>query len=280
MDYKALMAFPIPEVVQTWTPRDAMFYALSVGVGRGRYERELDYVYEGRGPSVLPSYCVDLGHPGFWLANPETTVDATGVLHAAEGFTLHAPLPASGTVRSTTRIQDVVDRGPDRGAFIYTRKEVRCAESGRLLATVDRTVLLRRDGGYAGPSGTVRPALPLPEGEPDRVTENAVRPEQALLYRMNGDSNPLHADPEVAARAGFDGPILHGLCTFGMACSEVLFALADGDAARLRGFQARFSAPVFPGETLRFEIWKSGAVRVSSVERDQVVLSHAQAQLI
>ena len=180
-----------------------------------------------------------------------------GVVHAEQGFRLARPIPNAGTVVGETRIVDVVDKGAAKGALLYLEKDLRDADSGNVIATETRTVMLRGDGGYDGPSGTPRLALGEPGGDPDRTAAVATRPEQALLYRLNGDPNPLHLDPEVSRKAGFEKPILHGLCTFGIACHALLRAFAANDAPdSLRSMFARLSAPVFPGETVEVQMWR------------------------
>ena len=281
MDHAALLGFAIPHIRQSYGARDAVLYALSVGAGHwADRPRGLDLLIDTRGPAVLPSFAVDLGHPGFWLADPATTVDATRVLHAEESFTVFAPLPPQATVTGRTRIVDVVDKGVGKGALLYLEKDVQEAATGRLLARINRTVILRGDGGYAGPSGPPRPAPNLPDSSPDFVELVRTQPDQAFLYRLNGDPNPLHVEPDIARKAGFDRPILHGLCTFGIAATAALFALAGGDTARMRGFSARFSAPVWPGDLLRIEIWRSGALRVLAENRGVFVLTHGHADIL
>lgn len=280
MDYQKLRAFKIPEVTQTYSEKDAILYALSVGAA----ERIADgtgfpFVSETRGLQCLPSFSVILGHPGFWSREPETTIDWKRNVHAEEGFTLLRPLPPSGRIHSKTEIVDIVDKGAAKGALLYTQKTLTLADTGEVLALCDRVQFLRGDGGYDGPSGPARPAVADPTTPPDHVRWIAIREDQAFLYRLNGDPNPLHVDPEVAKAGGFDKPILHGLCTFGMAATAVLFELAGGDPNGMRGFRARFSAPVFPGETLRIEIWRGGEVRVVAEPREAVVLSGGRAQL-
>lgn len=280
MDYERLKAFEIPQVRQSYSERDAMLYALSVGAG----DRIADgvgfpFISETGGLECLPSFSVILGHPGFWVSDPRTTIDWRRNVHAEEAFTLFAPLPPSGTIIGRTHIFDLVDKGPEKGALMYTQKELLDARSGRRLALCERVQFLRGDGGYDGPSGAARPARKDPGTAPDRVRRIATRDDQAFLYRLNGDPNPLHVDPRIAREAGFDRPILHGLCTFGMAVTAVLFDLAGGGAGALRGFRARFTAPVFAGETLRVEMWKGGEVRVISEPREVLVLSGGRADL-
>ncbi len=279
MDYARFRSYRIAPVPQAYGPAEALLYAHSVQAGAFLgHPAALDYLSDTRGPAVLPTFAVDLGHPGFWLADPATTVDAAQCLHAEESVRLFGPLPPAGNVLGTTRITDVVDKG--RAALVYLEKEVTDPSTGRLLALCRRVLMLRGDGGYDGPSGPVRPAPALPETPPDHVCQVPTRPEQALLYRLNGDTNPLHLEPAAARQAGFDRPILQGLCTFGIAATAALFGLAGGAARRFGGISARFSAPVFPGETLRIEMWNSGALRAIAQERDVPVLTHGHVELL
>ena len=278
MKYDALMGFEIPEARQTFGPLDAVRYALSIGLGRDPLDPwQLQFVDDHKGPRIVPSFCSVLGHPGFWLADPRTTVDAGRVVHAEQGFSLKAPIPSAGTVVGKTRIVDIVDKGARKGALLYLEKTLSDTDTGAIIATETRTIMLRGDGGYDGPSGTPRSAPEEPDEDPDRTVAIATRPEQALLYRLNGDPNPLHLDPAVAQKAGFERPILHGLCTFGIACHAILRAFAADDPGSLRSMSARFSAPVFPGETVEVQMWRSGAFRARAVERDVLVLRNGLA---
>jgi len=280
MDYERLQAYEIPEIRQTYGEKDVILYALSVGAGARIASGEgYSYICETARLSCLPSFCVILGHPGFWVSDPRTTIDSRRNVHAEESFTLMAPLPSSGTIVGTTRIVDMVDKGPDKGALMYTEKEIRDASSGQLLALCERVQFLRGDGGYEGPSSPSRPPVRDPDTSPDLIRRMATADDQAFLYRLNGDPNPLHVDPEVARQGGFDRPILHGLCSFGMAATAAFFELAGGREGAMRGFRARFTAPVFAGETLRVEMWKGGEVRVVAEPREVVVLSGGRADL-
>ena len=278
IDPDHLLAYPIPEVRQTLGARDTILYALSVGLGEDPMdERQLDYVDQHRNLRALPSMAVVLGHPGFWLARPDTGVDALRLVHGEQEVELLHPLPAAGELIGRTRVTGLVDKGAGRGALLYSEKQVIEAGSGTVLALTRSTTFLRGDGGFGGASGPVRPAAPAPQGEPDLVVDLPTRPEQALLYRLNGDDNPLHSDPATAARAGFARPILHGLCTLGVVAHALLRALGEYDAARFRSLALRFSAPVFPGETVRTEIWRDGSFRARVVERDVVVVNNGRA---
>jgi acyl dehydratase len=218
-----------------------------------------------------------LGYPGFWLADPATGVDALRLVHGEQAVELHAPLPVAGEVIGRSRVTGIVDRGAGKGALLYTERVILDAMTGATLATVGQTTFLRGDGGFGGPSGPVRKPAPEPEGAPAIVLDLPTRPEMALLYRLNGDHNPLHSDPAVAAQAGFPRPILHGLATFGVVGRALLQAVCGGDPARFGRMQCRFSAPVYPGETIRTEIWPVAdgfAFRARVVERDTVVVSN------
>ena len=279
IDYDHLMSYPIPEVRQSYGPREAAFYALSIGVGHDPMDAD-DLRHVGAGEIVpFPTMPLVLGHPGFWLARPDTGVDALRLVHGEQSITLHHPLPREGTVIGRTRVTGLVDKGEGRGALLYSEKELVDAETGFPYATTGSTTFLRGDGGFGGPAGPVKPAHALPETAPDMVRETVTRPEQALWYRWNGDDNPLHLDPAVAAKAGFERPILHGLCSLGIAAHGLVSRLCDGDPARLRGLQARFTATVTPGERLRTEIWRDGSFRTLAVERDVVVIGNGLARV-
>jgi acyl dehydratase len=277
IDYEKLLAYPIPEVRQRLTRRDSIFYALSVGLGQDPLDpRQLDFVDHQRDLRSLPSMAVVLCHPGFWLRNPATGVDAVRLVHGEQSVEIHAPLPIEGELIGRTRVTGIIDKGAGKGALLYSEKQVRDAASGTLYATTRSTTFLRGDGGFGGPTGPIAPPHAMPEAPPDLVIDLATRPEQALYYRLNGDDNPLHSDPVVAANAGFPRPILHGLCTLGIVSHAVLCGLLDYDNRRLRQLDLRFTAPVFPGETIRTELWRSGAFRARVVERDVVVINNGR----
>jgi len=278
IDAETLLHFPIPDVRQRLTARDAMLYALSVGLGQDPLDtRQLDFVDYHRTLRALPFMAVVLGHPGFWLADPRTGVDAVRLVHGEQGIAIHRPFPIGGEVIGRTRVTGLIDKGPGRGALLYAEKLVLDASDDTLLATTTATVFLRGDGGFGGDAGPVRPPHPMPDTAPDHVVDLPTRPEQALYYRLNGDDNPLHADPTVAAAAGFPQPILHGLCTLGVVGHALLRTLGAYDPARFSALDLRFSAPVFPGETIRTEIWNGGAFQARVVERDVLVVSNGRA---
>jgi acyl dehydratase len=279
IDPARLGAWPIPTIRQHLTQRETILYALSVGLGADPLDREqLRFVWE-HGLLALPSMAVMLGYPGFWLKDPATGVDAVRLVHGEQAITLHRPLPVEGELLGVSRVTGLVDRGVGKGALLYSERVIADARSGEKLATLESTTFLRGDGGFGGASGPVKPPHPEPERAPDLALDLPTRPEQALLYRHNGDDNPLHVDPDTASRAGFERPILHGLCTFGVVGHALLRALCGYDPARFGHMSLRFSAPVFPGETIRTEIWHEeggAAFRARVVERDRIVVSNGR----
>lgn len=282
INYDKLMNWHIPEVRQRYTSRDTILYALGVGLGSDPVdERQLNFVYE-KNLRVLPTYPLVLGYPGFWLKDPGTGVDWVKLVAGEQGLRMHRLPPPEGEVVGLTRVSRIVDKGPGKGALIDTMREVRDAASGDLLCTLTTTSFCRGDGGFGGPSGPVPTVHVLPQRSPDQVCDLPTLPQAALIYRLNGDYNPLHADPAVARAAGFDRPILHGLCSLGVAGHALLKAVCDYDPARLAELDVRFSAPVLPGETLRTEIWRDGEIvsfRTRVMERDVVVLNNGRAVL-
>ncbi len=284
IDYEKLKAWTLPETEQTWTWQDSSLYALGVGLGHDHIDADqLRFVYE-KDMLALPTMAVVLGANSFWLRDPATGVDWKRVLHGEEKLEIHAPIPHEGRFVSRMAVEEIIDKGEGKGALILIKRTVHDAASGDLLATVRRTTFARGDGGFGGPAGLKAPEphrLPEDRG-PDRVCDLPTLPQQALIYRLNGDANPLHADPDVAADAGFPRPILHGLCTFGIAGHALLKTLCGYDPARLKRFDVRFSAPVFPGETIRTEMWVDGGTvsfRARVVERDVVVLNNGLAEI-
>ncbi|MBP2839277.1 MaoC/PaaZ C-terminal domain-containing protein [Pseudomonas sp. PNP] len=278
IDVEKLLSYPIPEVRQSLTRQQTAFYALSVGVGcEPLDERQLRFVDYRRDLQALPSMALVLGHPGFWLGDPQSGVDPKSVVHGEQAITLHADLPVEGDVIGKTEIVGLVDKGEGQGALLYTRKHIHAVDDGRLLASTLSTTFLRGGGGFGGDNTPQGRAHVTPDTAPDFSIDLPTRPEQALYYRMNGDDNPLHADPAVAKAAGFTQPILHGLCTFGVVCHALIRTLGRYDPTSLRSMALRFSSPVLPGETLRSEIWRDGSFRARVVERDALVVSNGLA---
>jgi acyl dehydratase len=285
IDYRELVGRTVDERSTSYRTEDTILYALATGFGSDPLdERQLRYVYED-GLNALPCMSLVLGYPGFWLKNAEYAVDWPKVLHAEEHFEIHRPLPVAGSIKGRTVVTAIVDRGADKGAFIHSTKEVRDLADDALLATVHSTTVARGDGGFGGPGGPdgPRPApIVLPSREPDLVCDLPTLPQQALLYRLCGDFNPLHADPAIARKGGFERPILHGRCTMAVAQHALLRECCDYDATRLRSMRVRFTAPFYPGETLRTRIWRDGGTHyfdAASVERGVTVLGGGLAEI-
>jgi acyl dehydratase len=278
IDYQKLKNWPFQELVQTYTPKDCMLYALGLGLGADPLDaQQLRFVYE-KDLQVLPTMAVLLASPGFWLQQPGTGVNWKAVLHGEQGLTLHRPLRPSGTLVGKMSIDEIVDKGAEKGALIYSRRDLHDQQSGELVCSLTSTSFCRGEGGFGGPTGPTRAPHELPSRAPDLTRDLRTLPQAALIYRLSGDYNPLHAEPAVAASVGFKQPILHGLCTYGVAGHAILMTLCGYEPARLRRLDVRFSAPVYPGETIRTEIWNEAPGRASFrarvVERDVVVLNN------
>ncbi|WP_240540637.1 MaoC family dehydratase [Paracoccus sp. pheM1] len=282
MDIEVLRRFRFDETRQSYTRKDTILYALGLGFGSDPLnEDELRFTYE-KDLRAVPSMVNILAHPGLWVQRPELGLGWQKLLHAEQRFDILRPLPPEGEVDAKYRVTGVVDDGAAKGAWLYLRKDLSDAE-GRPVARVSSTYMLRGDGG-CGMFGAPEPELaPLPERAADHVLRHSTLPQQALLYRLSGDMNPLHVSPGLARKAGFDRPILHGLCTMGIACRALISMLCPGAPERLRHLSLRFSRPVYPGETIQTEIFDLGAgeIRFRSrvIERDVIVLDRGRAEL-
>ncbi len=282
IDYEKLMRWPFPPVRQSLRKTDCVLYALGVGLGSDPLDpAQLRFVYED-GLQALPTMAVVLAYPGFWVKDPETGIDWVRVVHGEQAITLHRPLPVEGELIGRSRITEIIDKGPGKGAVIYAEREISDAVTGTLYATLGMSTFCRGDGGFGGPAGPGWPVHALPERSPDAVCDLPTLKQQAMLYRLSGDYNPLHIDPHVARQAGFERPILHGLCTLGVAGHALLKLCCGYDPARFKSLRLRFSAPVFPGETIRTEIWRDAgfiSFRARVVERDVVVLNNGRLEV-
>jgi len=284
IDPRRLFDTPIREVRHAYAAKDVILYALGVGAGSAPVIDELSLVYEGK-LQVLPSMAVVLGYPGFWQAEPQYGIDWRRVLHGEQSVEIHMPLKAEGVILTKSALDRVVDKGPDKGSVLYWSRRLYDELTGDLMATVRQSSFLRGDGGCGdwgdGEGVAIRA---LPEGEPDAHVMLTTRPDQALLYRLSGDYNPLHADPAVAREVGFPRPVLHGLCTYGFTARAMIHTFCDGVADRLRRLDVRFSSPVFPGESLRIDMWRQagGVARFRCVvpDRDVVVLNNGYAEFV
>lgn len=282
LDVDKLLNHEFEEIKHTYSTRDSSLYALGVGLGADPMdEDQLRFVFED-GMLALPTMSVVLAYPGFWLQEDWTGVDWVKVLHGEQGIRIHKPLPPAATVRGRTRVTEIVDKGADKGALIYQQRDVVDAATGDLLCTLTASAFARGDGGFSDSTGPGHPVHTLPDRDPDTVCDLATLPQAALIYRLSGDFNPLHAVPSVAKAGGFEAPILHGLATLGVAGHAILKTMCAYDPTRFKSLDLRFSAPVFPGETIRTEMWRDDRVvsfRARVVERDVVVLNNGRAEV-
>ena len=281
LNYELTRRWVSKPIAQRYEVRDTMLYALGIGIGADPVDaRQLRFVYEKELVAFPTMSCI-LASPGFWARDqPELGIDFSRVVHGEQSIVVHASLPSSGKVIGLSRVTRVVDKGPGKGAVIHVEKAL-SDDAGMPLATVEQILFCRGDGGFSGPDGLAdEPAPTSPTGpstSSSRSAEMVVRADAALLYRLSGDTNALHADPVLAARVGFAKPVLHGLATFGMAVQVLLRDWAEFDERYLRAVRARLSAPVFPGETLRVASWEvpdGVAFQVRVVERDVLALDH------
>jgi acyl dehydratase len=265
---------------QSYDARDAILYALGIGLPIAAGESgDLDFLVEDR-LRVLPSFAVTLATPGMWPKIPALEVDWVKVLHMAHAARFHRPLPAAASVVSRATVTELYDRGAEKGAVCILRRQVADAADGGLYCTIDQTVALRGNGGFGGDllPKAVRPEMPA--RAPDHIESVATSPRAALIYRLSGDYNPLHADYKVARQAGYDRPILHGLASYGTACAVLLRAFCRGDPARLKSLSLRFAGVVMPGERLDFACWKEGGqVLFEAKVADGTVMDQGVAQI-
>jgi acyl dehydratase len=282
IDYEKLLRLKIPDAQHSYLPKDAILYALSLGVGADPLdEGQLRFCYE-QDLRVLPTLGVVLAHPGFWPKTLNTGLDWVRIVHAEQGLVLHKPLPPQAEVVGHSRVVEIVDKGREKGAFIAVERRVLDRATSAPLCTIMQTMFCRGDGGFGGPQRALPPPHQVPERAPDAICDIPTLPQTALLYRLNGDWNPLHADPAVARKAGFEKPILHGLATYGIAAYAIIKTLCANDGARVASIFGRFTAAVYPGETLRTEMWVDGLIvsyRVRSLERDVVAINNGRVEL-
>jgi acyl dehydratase len=287
LDYQAVKDWDFGTIVQAYTARDSILYALGIGMGSDPMdEDELKYVLE-TSLRAVPTIASVLGTPGFWWRDSRTGVDWVKLMHGEQSLRVFKPLPAATTVAATNRVLSITDKGPGRGAIALVERKLRDRTDGSLIAQNHSLVFLRGDGGYSQRSGRSDPGpepLPaVPERHPDLDVSLETLARQALIYRLSGDYNLLHADPAIARAAGFTRPILHGLCTYGMAAHAVLRTVAKYEAAAIRSIAMRFTAPVYPGEMVRFQLWQRDSasfhLRASVDARHAIVLNNGLVEL-
>ena len=282
LNYENVINCRIPEVEQQLTKRDTILYALGVGLGGHPCDRnELRFVYE-KDLQALPTMAIILGYPGPWHAQPGTGITRSHTVHGEQGFTIHRALPVEGAITGRTRVTGVIDKGRDRGALVTTVTDVRDKTTGDLVCALTSTTFCRADGGFGGPAGPAKPPHPVPAAPPQEVCDLPTLPQAALIFRLSGDYNPLHADPAYAAKAGFKMPILHGRCIFSIVGHAILRTCCGYDPARFKSMEGRFSSPVYPGETIRTEMWRDGTsvtFRATVPARGVTVLNNGRAEI-
>ena len=281
LNYEDLMATSVIDLPFSYGDRDSMLYAISIGMGRDPVNAdELRYVFEQGEPlRTVPSMASVLVPD---MSPPDLGWDFSQVLHIEQRVQLYRPLPVAADLLINKRIAAAYDHGPKHGALVLFEAEARLAQDDTALFTIGNTIMARADGGFGGPRGKGPPPHRPPRREPDLSCDLGTRSDQALLYRLNGDRNPLHADPSLAKRVGYPVPILHGLCTFGVACHAILKTICAYDYTLISGFDARFSAPVLPGDTITTDMWQDGntvSFQCSVKERDTVVLKNGRCTL-
>ena len=277
--YEEMMQLKASGTPFSYRDREVMLYALGIGFGRDPLnEAELPVVYEN-GLRTIPTLSTVVSWGSAILGR--TGINYLMVLHGEQRLTVHRPMPIAAEITADERITGAFDKG-EKGAMIIVEKTLRMKDSGEKLCTLSATTVARGDGGFGGPKEGAPEPHRLPTRAPDLVHDCDTRPDQAFLYALSGDRNPLHRDPKVAKMAGFPRPILHGLCTYGTACRALISTVCKYDPDRIRQFDARFSAPVFPGETIVTEMWVDGDVvsfRSKVKERDLVVINNGKCTL-
>ncbi len=284
LDYETIMNWPFPTVEQSYSRKDTIRYALALGLGTDPLDDgQLRYVYERHEAfQTFPTMSGILARPGFWARDPASGIYWEKIVHGEHGMILHEPLPTKATVTSKSRVSEILDKGPRKGALIYLENDLRDKHSGQHYATITTTSFARGDGGFGGPEGPQPIPHSLPKDPPQEIWDFQTSPQAALLYRQTGDRNALHVDPAIANAAGFKVPILHGMCSLGIACHGVLRTYCDYDGARVKTCNARFSAPVYPGETLCTEMWRDSdrvSFRTRVVERDVVAIDNGLVEI-
>lgn len=277
LDPARLMAIQPPRRTVVYDDRTTMLYALAAGLGSAGEKRDLPFVYE-KALKPLPSFATLFAFDDSWLR--DVGIDLAHVVHGSLDLTFHHPLAPTGEVETSFSITGLSDKGAGRGGIVL--QDIGVAQRGERACTVLSTLFVRGGGGFGGSTGAEAPAHSAPDRAPDSTAALATALNQAMLFRLLGDRNPLHIDPAVAKAAGFDRPILHGACTFAIACAAVLRAHTGDDPARLTRLAARFAGPLYPGEMLDFSFWHAPeglAFRAHARERNAIVLDNGFAGL-
>jgi acyl dehydratase len=272
----------LPDSESAYTQEQVILYHLGLGAGENATDpKELEYTYE-KNLKVLPSFAVipAFGSMGGIGNIPGLQFNLAMLLHGEQEIILHEPLPTAAKLVTGAHIPEIYDKG--KAALVILESEAKDAESGKPLFTNRFSLFIRGEGGFGGDSGP-KAGNQAPDRAPDGVIERKTLPQQALIYRLSGDKNPLHADPEFAKMGGFDKPIIHGLCSYGITCKAIVDEVLGGDVSRVSRYQARFAGVAFPGETYRVKYWKDGDQRIlveaERVERDAKIITNAVIEL-
>lgn len=280
MNLEKVLNVQLDPIEHEITDKDCILYSLGIGLGADPVATaQLQYVYE-KDLKAFPSHSVVIAHPGPWVTRPELEINWIKLLHGEQTITQHHPLQPGKTYVGNYRVLGVVDKGADKGALLYQEKTLTEKKSGEIVSTVTSSYFMRGDGGCGGNGYEPPVSTAVPERDADQQVEIATAMNAGLIYRLSGDYNPIHADPEKARQAGFDRPILHGLCSFGIATRAIIEACCDNRPEQLEHIGLRFSSPVYPGETIAVNLWNEGEeIRFSaiSVERGIKVLDQGTA---
>ncbi len=272
-----------PPINHPAIPRDCMLFALGIGVGSRAIDAgDLQFCYE-EGLKVFPAMVNVIAHPGVWVKEPQLGIDWVRILHGEQSFTIHRPLQPGKVYVGNYRVANVIDKGADKGAMLYLEKQLREQGNDNIVSTVTSTYVLRGDGGCGGTTAEAPAVHAIPERTSDSSLTLSTLPQAGLIYRLSGDHNPIHADPVIAREAGFERPILHGLCTMGVAARALLQTCCEDRPELLRSMSLRFSAPVYPGESIVTEFWRDGHIvsfRARVAERNVVVLNNGRAEVL
>ena len=274
INYDEIMNLTSENVEISYSDKDAILYSLGIGLGNDPMNlNELKYVYENS-QSVLPSMATNFQYHSPLLL--KTNINFIMVVHGEQRLSITNALPVSGDFIANAKVIGCYDKGPARGAIIEVETTVKNKKNNEEICKLVSTTFARGDGGFGGPDSPKKEIF-IPDGEPDYVSEVSTKPDQALIFRLSGDYNPLHSDPNFAKAAGFEKPILHGMCTYGIACRSLVNEICENDASKLKRFDCRFSSPVYPGETIITEMWKKDKMiyfNSKVKERDKLVLKN------
>ena len=279
INYDEIMSMTSENVEISYSDKDSILYSLGVGLGNDPMNlAELKYVYENS-QVALPSMATNFQYHSPLLL--KANINFILVVHGEQKLSFSNPLPVSGDFISNAKVIGCYDKGAGKGAIIDVETTINLKKDNTEICKLVSTTFARGDGGFGGPESPKSEIFKI-EGDPDFVHEIKTKPDQALIFRLSGDYNPLHSDPNFAKTAGFEKPILHGMCTYGIACRSLVESVCEGDAKRLKKFDCRFSSPVYPGETIVTEMWKNNSkvyYQSKVKERDKIVIKNGVSEI-